>query len=309
MKPRIAVFRGGVSREREISMGSGAAALAALSRRHDVVDCVIEERKLPTCIDSSDTIVFSTLHGTFGEDGGMQALLEAAGFDYAGCDAAASALTFDKQATKQRVAAAGVAVPDGIAFHSSNPPAAPDLVARLGNELVFKPRAEGSSVGLRLASGHQAVQQILAELETGNWLCESRVRGRELTVGLLGTRALAIVEIRPKSGTYDFTSKYSKGLTEFECPANLPDSVTEAVCTAAERAFKACGCRDFARVDFILPDDGVPRLLEINTLPGLKETSLLPMSAIPMGHDFESLVEAMLAPALQRHLSRKSNPS
>ena len=137
----------------------------------------------------------------------------------------------------------------------------------------------------------------------GNWMAEERIQGRELSVGVLRGKAMGVVEIWPKSGVYDYTSKYTRGLTEYFAPAPLEEAMTREVRSAAEQAFIACGCRDYARVDFILRPDGCLYLLEINTLPGMKETSLLPMSARCVGMDFTALVRELVAPALQRFQS------
>src|SRR5581483_9755601 len=185
----------------------------------------------------------------------------------------------DKTATKQCVAAQGVSVAPGVVFEAARKPEAAALVAQLSNDIVFKPNDEGSSVGLQIVSGPGEIAASLGKIFTGQWLAERRIFGRELSVGVLGGRAMGIVEIRPKSGRYDYTSKYTKGLTEYLCPAPLPEAQTAAVRRAAETAFAACGCRDYARVDFMLSEKNELFLLEINTLPGMKETSLLPMSA------------------------------
>jgi D-alanine-D-alanine ligase len=303
-QPIVSVFRGGTSRERDVSLGSGAAALAAFAKSRPVIDRIIDRQELPADFNPGREVVFSTLHGTFGEDGHMQRLLEAAGAAYTGCDAVSSALCFDKQATKERVSRAGVRTARGLSFSASARPETDEIVAKLGASVVFKPRAEGSSVGLRFAEGPSEIAAALAELHETDWLCEERIIGRELTVGMLGGKSLGIVEIRPKSGRFDFESKYTKGLTEYLCPADLSPTEASGVRAAAEAAFAACSCRDYARIDFILPADAQPCLLEINTLPGLKETSLLPMSARACGHDFPGLLEAMLAPALARHSNK-----
>jgi D-alanine-D-alanine ligase len=283
--PIIAVFAGGTSAEREVSLGSGRACALALA--------------LPAGLDPRRHVVFSTLHGTFGEDGGMQRLLDAAGVVYAGCDAAASALTMDKTRTKQACAARGVTGARSRTFAAAARPTAAELVAELGPEIVLKPNDQGSSVGLRLVSGAADLAGALAGLAPGNWLAEERIVGRELSVGVLNGRAMGVVEIRPKSGVYDFTSKYTKGLTEYFAPAPLDEAVAARVRAAAETAFAACGCRDYARVDFILRGPDI-YLLELNTLPGMKETSLLPMSALCAGLDFAALVRELVAPALRR---------
>lgn len=298
--PVIAVFAGGTSSEREVSLGSGRACAQALARSFPTRLFVIDENALPAALDPSRHVVFSLLHGTFGEDGGMQALLEEAGIAYSGCDAASSILTMDKVRTKERAATRGVRVAEAVVFDAPDIPSADAILAQLGPDLVIKPNNEGSSVGLCLPASRSELIAALAKIQTGRWMAERRIRGRELSVGVLDGKAMGIVEIRPRSGVYDYASKYTKGLTEYLAPAPLPADIAAAVQAAAGTAFAACGCRDYARVDFILSDDHAPFLLEINTLPGMKETSLLPMSARCAGLDFIALVREMAMPALKR---------
>jgi D-alanine-D-alanine ligase len=248
-------------------------------------------------------VVFSTLHGTFGEDGRMQRLLDAAAIHYAGCDAASSEVTMDKARTKQAAGARGVRVARDLKFSAGQVPTADAVIAQLGDQVVVKPNDEGSSVGLSMVASRTELVTALAGIKRGNWLIEERLRGRELSIGVLGGRAMGVVEIRPKSGVYDYASKYTKGATEYFAPAPLDDATTAQVQAAAETAYAACGCRDYARVDFILADKNLLYLLEINTLPGMKETSLLPMSARCAGLDFTALVREMVRPALQRFAS------
>jgi D-alanine-D-alanine ligase len=299
-QPIIAVLAGGISAEREVSLGSGKASALALARSFPTQLFELTADALPAGLDPRRHVVFSTLHGTFGEDGGMQRLLDAAGVAYAGCDAASSELTMDKTRTKDAAAARGVRVADAVRFTAEAKPTADAVVAKLGESVVVKPNNEGSSVGLSVIGTHAELVAKLAAITTGSWLIERRIIGRELSVGVLGGKAMGVVEIRPKSGVYDFTSKYTKGLTEYFAPAPLDAATTAKVQAAAESAFAACGCRDYARVDFILPVDGDAFLLEINTLPGMKETSLLPMSARCVGLDFTGLVGELVKPALLR---------
>ena len=298
--PIIAVFAGGTSAERDVSIGSGKASALALARSFPTRLFELTADALPVGLDPRRHVVFSTLHGTFGEDGGMQRLLDAAGVTYAGCDAASSALTMDKTRTKEAAATRGVRVADAVHFEADQKPAADAVVAQLGENVVVKPNNEGSSVGLSVIASRAALAEKLGAITRGSWLIERRIVGRELSVGVLGGRAMGVVEIRPKSGVYDYTSKYTKGLTEYFAPAPLDAGTTARVQAAAEAAFAACGCRDYARVDFILPEQGDAFLLEINTLPGMKETSLLPMSARCAGMDFTGLVRELVRPALLR---------
>lgn len=304
-EPIIVVLAGGTSKEKEVSLRSGAATASAAASSFATRLIFVTENALPAELDPRRHVVLSTLHGTFGEDGGMQALLERAGFAYAGCDAASSALTMDKTLTKQIAAAQGVPVADAVVFDAKAAPTAEELAAKLGAEVVLKPNNEGSSVGLRICETTEQLAAALAELRPGRWIAERRVRGIELTVGVLQGRAMGVVEIAPKSGQYDYASKYTAGASEYFAPARISAAATAAVQRHAEAAFAACGCRDFARVDFILAAGDKPVMLEVNTLPGMTATSLLPKSASCAGHDFVSLVRAMAQPALERFQSNR----
>jgi len=299
--PIIAVFRGGVSSEREVSLGSGKAALESLRRTcARVEDYIIDERAVPAAVEARTHVVFSTLHGVFGEDGGMQALLEARGISFTGCDARASARCFDKQATKQAVAAAGVPVARGILATRGDAARATAIVADLGSDLVVKPNCQGSSVGLAFVRDAAGLAGALATAGDDGCIVEERIAGTEVTVGVLDGEAMAVVEIVPASGTFDYTSKYTKGLTEYFAPARLDASLTRLLQRHAAAAFAACQCRDYARIDFMIGSGAKPVMLEINTLPGLKETSLLPMSARVVGLDFDALLTRMTRPAIDR---------
>jgi len=298
--PVIAVLAGGTSPEREVSLGSGRAVAQAMAYAHPTQFFAVERDALPAGLDPARHVVCSTLHGVFGEDGGMQRLLETAGIAYAGCDAAASDLTFDKWRTRQTVSAQGVQVAPGRCFLSTEKPTAAALSQEFGEQVVLKPNRQGSSVGLQVVTSRVGLEIALGGLREGEWVVEKRIVGRELTVGLLRGRAMGIVEIAPKSGVFDYSSKYTKGLTEYSAPAPVSEELGEQVRRAAETAFAACGCRDYARVDFMVSGEGELYLLEINTLPGMKETSLLPMSARCVGFDFPALCREMVAPALER---------
>jgi D-alanine-D-alanine ligase len=298
--PVIAVLAGGTSPEREVSLGSGKAVALAMAYTHPTQFFTVDADALPEGLDPAKHVVCSTLHGVFGEDGGMQRLLEAAGIAYAGCDAKGSDLCFDKWRTRQTVSAMGVQVAPGRVFQAVAKPTAAALTAEFGEQVVLKPNRQGSSVGLQIVSSKVGLEIALGGIRQGEWIAEERILGRELTVGLLRGRAMGVVEIVPKSGVFDYASKYTKGQTEYFAPAQLSAELAAAARTAAETAFAACGCRDYARVDFMLSKDGELYLLEINTLPGMKETSLLPMSARCVGLDFTALCREMLAPAVER---------
>ncbi|WP_324726131.1 D-alanine--D-alanine ligase [Actomonas aquatica] len=301
----VAVLCGGISSEREVSLGSGKASALALAQTWPTRLIDVKTAAAPLGLRPDRDVVFSTLHGTFGEDGGMQTLLDEAGVIYAGCDAESSALTFDKQRTKSTVAAVGVPTIPGITFAATAAPALDEIVATLGEAVVIKPQCGGSSVGLHLCATAVQIATALTQLTPGEWLAERRVSGREITVGILHGRALPVVEIAPKSGVFDYAAKYTKGLTEYLAPAPLDPAVASLAQAHAEKAFSACGCRDYGRIDFMVTEDGALHFLEINTLPGMKETSLLPMGAQCVGYDFAALVRELMAPARERFLARR----
>lgn len=298
--PLIAVLCGGTSSESEVSLGSGKAVAQAMTLAFPTEKIVLQTEAVPAELDPSRHVVYSTLHGTFGEDGGMQRLLDAAGISYAGCDAKGSDLCFDKWRTRQTVTAADVQVAPGRLFNATDKPSAAMIVQEYGEQVVLKPNRQGSSFGLQIVSSRAGLEVALAGLRAGEWILEKRIIGREFTIGLLRGRAMGVVEIVPQSGVFDFTSKYTKGLTEYYAPASIPDELAAKMREAAEAAFAACGCRDYARIDFMLSAEGEFYLLEINTLPGMKETSLLPMSARCVGLDFNALCREMVGPAVER---------
>jgi D-alanine-D-alanine ligase len=293
----ITVFLGGPSAEREVSLRSGAAVAAALrARGHQVseLDPVPGEWSLPAGTD----VVFLALHGTYGEDGTVQAELDALGVPYTGCDAEASRVAFDKLLTKQRCVSADVPTPRFEVITSPgaswprgwNPP------------VVLKPLRQGSSVGLVFVERVADWSSALAEAfrHDSEVLCEERILGREATVGILDGEALPVVEVRPHSGVYDYRSKYTAGATDYLCPAPFDADLTARIQAAGLGAFRAVGARDYARVDVMVTRAGEPLVLEVNTLPGMTETSLLPKAAAAAGLGYAELCERMVRLALAR---------
>lgn len=299
----VVVLYGGVGSEREVSLKSGEALADALEANFKVQRIILEAEAIPEAIDPANSIVFPALHGGFGEDGRLQGLLEAAGIDYCGSGAEASRTCMDKDATKRIAQSFGVQVPKGLVFHGDRVPLADDLIAELGESLVIKPVDQGSSVGLYFTEHRSALGVTLSQIHSGLWLAEQRICGRELTVGLLNGKAMGVVEILSATGVYDFKAKYTPGSTEYVYPAQLGDSVTQRIQSEAEQIYAACDCRDFARIDFLLDGDE-PYFLEVNTLPGLTATSLLPKSAACMGMDFEALAVQLVSGAWQRKGAR-----
>jgi D-alanine-D-alanine ligase len=296
----IVVLCGAVSPEREVSLRSGRAAAGALPGSRLVE---LERNALPDWLDGGRHVVLPLIHGDYGEDGQVQAELEARGIAFAGCAAAASRLCIDKVATKQVMRRAGVPAVPEVAFGGDAKPTAAALVAQLGPQVVLKPADKGSSVGLHVVEGEAAVAAALAQVPaSGRWMAERRLQGRELSLGLLDGQALGLVEIVPRQGVYDYRSKYTPGSSEYLYPAPVAADLAARIQAAAEALFRACGCRDFARADLFLEPDGCFYFLEVNTLPGMTETSLLPKSASCLGLDFPTLVRRMVAPACARAL-------
>ncbi len=292
----ITVLRGGPSAEREVSLRSGAAVARALvAMGHEVYELDPQPGRLH--LPAGTEVAFLALHGTYGEDGQVQAELEALGVPYTGCGVEASRISFDKVLTKQRCRAADVPTARSHVFFQADEP----FPSGWQFPVVLKPVRQGSSVGLEFVDSIGAFPAALAAscAHGSEVLMEERIVGRETTVGILEGRALPVVEVRPREGTYDYRNKYTAGATEYFCPADFPSSVTAAIQSAALGAFQAVGGRDYARVDVMVRGDGSPVVLEVNTLPGMTETSLLPKAAAADGMDFGQLCERLALLALE----------
>jgi D-alanine-D-alanine ligase len=293
----ITVMLGGPSAEREVSLRSGAAVAQALrSLGHTVRE--LDPRDDSWTLAAGTDVVFLALHGTYGEDGTVQQHLEALGVPYTGCDAAASRIAFDKLATKKRCLQAGVPTPRYEVFTSPRA----GWPAGWEPPVVLKPVRQGSSVGLQFVERVGDWSAALAESlrYDSEILMEEKILGRETTVGILGGEALPIVEIRPKQGGYDYTNKYTSGATEYFCPAPFDEPASRRIQAAALGAFHAVGGGDYARVDVMVRQTGEPEVLEVNTLPGMTETSLLPKAAAAAGIGFAELCRRMIELALDR---------
>lgn len=296
---------GGCSSEREVSLRSGKAVADALREGgFDPVEIDITSESLPSGIDPARDVIFPVLHGGYGEGGGFQADLEKAGFAYAGCDSVSSRVCMDKLHAKELAIKAGVKTARCVALDGASAPAAGEIIGQLGEDLVIKPGCEGSSVGLAFAKGESELAAWLAKPRFGKWLIEERIHGRELTCGVLDGKAMGVVMIAPVEGVYDYTTKYTAGRSQYLFPAPISAAATKKVQEFSEKAFQACGCRDFSRIDYMLPDDDTPVFLEVNTLPGMTATSLLPKSASCVDLNFTQLVLRMITPAINRFESR-----
>ena len=296
-KLNITVMLGGPSAEREVSLRTGAAAAAALrSLGHNVteLDPKPGEWRLPEKTD----VVFLALHGTYGEDGTVQKELDATGVPYTGCDSESSSIAFDKVLTKQRCVEAGVPTARFTVYESAGVP----WPRGWKPPVVLKPVCQGSSVGLQFVERVADWAACLTEAfrYDSRVLVEEKITGRETTVGILGGKPLPVVEVRPKQGAYDYRNKYTAGATDYFCPAPFDEATTLRIQQAALGAFEAIGGRDYARVDVMVRPEGDPVVLEVNTLPGLTETSLLPKAAEAAGLSYVQLCQRMIELALAR---------
>ncbi len=293
----ITVLLGGPSAEREVSLKTGAAVAKALrSLGHVVHEMDPQTGELQLAADTE--VVFLALHGTYGEDGTVQRQLEVCGVPYTGCDPESSRIAFDKVLTKERCLAAGVPTPRYAVLRSAGLP----WPNGWAPPVVLKPVRQGSSVGLQFVNQISDWPAALADAfrYDSEVLLEERICGRETTVALLDGRALPVVEIRPKQGAYDYGNKYTAGRTEYFCPAPFDEGTTQRIQAAAAQAFQAVGGRDYGRIDVMVDAAGAPFVLEVNTLPGMTETSLLPKAAAAAGMSYAALCQAMIDLALRR---------
>jgi D-alanine-D-alanine ligase len=296
----LIVLMGGPGSEREVSLRSGAAVARAFrgaGYRVSEVDVKGPDFELP---DGSDLCI-NMIHGTFGEDGQIQAILDRRGVAYTGEGESASRIAFDKLASKELFVRAGVPTPRSEVI-------APGAKPTLALPIVVKAPREGSSVGVHLVREAGQLEAALADCANldREILIEELVEGRELTVGVVGDRAMAVVEIRPHEGFYDYAHKYTKGASEYFCPAPLDEATTRRVQETALAAHRALGLEVYSRVDILLRADGELFVLEANTIPGMTETSLLPKAAAAVGIDFLALCEEIARLSLQHRKSSKS---
>lgn len=314
MNEKIAVLMGGRSLEREVSLRSGERVFRALEQlgyrplaldvTPELVDTLRRERP---------DAVYIALHGKFGEDGTVQEALEFLRIPYTGPGVTASALAWDKSLSKRLFAAAGVPTPAWVtftadAFKEMGAASALDLVPAAvgGFPVVVKPTKQGSALGLAKVDTAEALPEaLLSALSFGDAaIVETWVEGVELAVSVLdgpdGPEVLPAVEMVAKSGLFDFTAMYTRGETEYYCPARLAPEVAAEVARLARECHTLLGCRDVSRADMVVDSDGRPWVLEVNTSPGMTETSLLPMAAASAGTEFPLLVDRLVRSALRR---------
>jgi D-alanine-D-alanine ligase len=304
-KLHIVVLMGGWSSERDVSLTSGGGVADALeSRGHRVTRIDMGRDIAQRLAEAAPDVVFNALHGTPGEDGTVQGLMDLMGLTYTHSGLETSVIAIDKELTKMVLVPHGIRMPEGKLVDSETLYEADPLP----RPYVLKPVNEGSSVGVAIIKQGGNYGDPISPHTIGPWrqfdrlLAEPFIRGRELTVAVLDDEALAVTELRPKSGFYDYDAKYTEGMTEHVCPAEIPDAVSDAAMDMALRAHRLLGCRGASRSDFRWDDEqGVDGLflLEVNTQPGMTPLSLVPEQARMRGIDYAELVERIVASALR----------
>ncbi|EAX46432.1 D-alanine--D-alanine ligase [Thermosinus carboxydivorans Nor1] len=313
-REKIGVLMGGPSTEREVSLNTGKAILGALREKgYDAVGIDLDPpRFLEQLRENGVTFVFNAIHGKFGEDGALQGALDLLGIPYTGSGVLASALAMDKSISKRLFQAAGIPTPRAEIYTKAD--AKRNLVAEIMQKfpipLVVKAAAQGSSIGVVIVEEESQVQAAVVEAfrYSDCIVVENFIKGKELTVAILGgepLEVLPIIEIVPHSGRYDYHSKYTKGTTDYIIPARIDDNAAERVRQVAVAAFNLLGCRGVARVDIMLDDDNNPYVLEVNTIPGMTATSLVPKAAAAAGISFADLCERILLIAKEEKTSRQ----
>jgi D-alanine-D-alanine ligase len=294
---RVGVLMGGLSAEREVSIASGDAIAAALERRgHDVVKIYVDRDIDRVLRQNPIDLAFIALHGTYGEDGCIQGLLEVLGIPYTGSDVLASALAMDKLKAKELFRLHNVPTPPYYAIDASQIDRLEDIHGSFGFPAFVKPRRSGSSVGAGRASDPSELRRRCEDAAQfdRSLLVERHVVGREVAVALLDGKALGAIEIVPQGGFYDYKSKYRQGQSDYHFPARLLPTRYKGVLTIAERANRSLGATGATRVDMLVTEGENEYVLEVNTLPGMTPTSLLPKIAGGAGYDFDDLCEAIL---------------
>ena len=297
---KVAVLMGGPGSERDVSLATGRGVSKALrSLGIDVVDVDVRDANFP--LPDNVDLAFITIHGTFGEDGQVQKILESRGIAYTGDGVKESELAFDKIRTKEKFREHGVATPEWQVIKIGQRPTIPIPI-------VVKPPRQGSTVGIHIIKSENEFDSAIQEAAKydSELLIEKFIPGRELTIGILGDQALPILEIIAKGGFYDFTNNYpflnpqAGGGAEHVCPAKIDKEKTKEIQELALRAYRAVGLQVYARVDILLPADGAATVLEVNTIPGMTEASLLPEAAAAAGIDYVDLCRRIIDLSLAR---------
>lgn len=282
---KVAVIMGGITAEREVSLRSGAAILSSLLKQgYDAYKIDLkEENLLSAFIENEYDIAYLALHGEYGEDGRVQSVLDMLGKKYTGSGVTGSAIAMNKILTKLIAKEIGIRIPK--TYNSIN---------EIENyPVVIKPSKEGSSVGLYICNTEAEAKEAYKKIEDKSPLIEEFIKGDELTAGILNGEKLGVIRIKPKSGLYDYESKYTVGKTEYEYPAKIDEQVYEEVLESARKIHEILELKGVTRSDFILKD-GKAYFLEVNTCPGMTETSLAPKLASIKGYTFDNLIKMVL---------------
>jgi D-alanine-D-alanine ligase len=298
---RIGVLAGGPSNEREISLRSGHAVHSALLKEgFDAIFLDIKDDIRKVLTESAIDVAFIALHGRFGEDGTVQRMLEEIRIPYTGSNVPASRLALDKIASKKVFIEKGIPVPDYAVLEKVDPDKT--AAARLGYPLVVKPQFEGSSIGLSIVGKEESLADALDRAfgYGDKVMLEEYIKGRELTVGILSDKALPVIEIVTRSNVYDYEAKYKNADTQYLVPAPLDKKALEEAGRLGMAAHKALGCSSFSRVDMMMDDAGKFFVLEVNTIPGMTERSLLPKAAQAIGLPFGGLCVKILEDTIAR---------
>ena len=307
---KVAVLMGGIGEERDVSIQSGTCIAEALKQAaFNVITSDISPDNMDILEDGSIDIFFIALHGKFGEDGQLQQILEDKSLLYTGSGPAASRLAFDKIESKKIFAKAGIVTPKSTTFDDqTNTEQLEKKLSQLGNRFVVKPARQGSTVGVTIVDDPKSaiVDARRCLTDFGDCMIEEYIAGREITVGILENRALPIIEIKPKTGFYDYEAKYIDTQTEFLFDMIDDPALVERISADAVTCFDALGCRHFARADFILANDGTPYVLEVNTIPGFTSHSLLPMAAAKTGLSMSELCTKIIEAAYSSLVKRRA---
>lgn len=302
MRRRVAVLMGGISAEREVSLRSGRAVAGALRERgHEVVEIDLRSEDIALVVEARPEVAFVALHGEFGEDGGVQALLEEEGIPYTGSGVQASRAGMDKMASKCFFVTHDVPTPPfRLVTATQEWNYVVEAVEGVGVPLVVKPLRQGSSIGVSLVKEKDDVVTALSRaFKYGHQaLLERYIEGREFTVGMLKDAPLPVIELRPKRSFFNYEAKYVDTETEFITQPELSHEMYDRLQEISAAAHAALDCRHVSRADLLLESDGCPYVLEVNTIPGFTERSLLPLAAREAGMDFPDLCERIMEMAI-----------
>lgn len=302
-KKKVGVLMGGPSAEREVSLNTGRAILSALQDKgYDATGIDLDPPHFVEQLrEAGIEVVFIAIHGKFGEDGALQGALDLLGMPYTGSGVLASAVAMDKAISKRLFLASGIPTPRSCIYAETEKgrDLAGEIKTEFGIPVVVKPSAQGSSIGVVIVEKEEALAAAIQEafLYSDHIVVEEFISGKELTVAIIGgekAEALPVIEIVPCSGKYDYHSKYTKGATEYIVPARLDEGVTSNIQRVAIEVFELLGCKGVARVDVMLDCNNQPYVLEINTIPGMTATSLVPKAAAAIGVSFADLCERLL---------------